>query len=116
MGKRRIWSRTELLVCLAVYATLTPKDRRVPPTRVLEHLASMIGRSSDSISLRFANFNSVDPIFTSQGLLGMTGGGAHVSKIWNEFSNNEGDLDIREIVRELVTLIPIEPPASEEEY
>ncbi len=109
MGKRNNWSRGELVVCLAMYSTLSSRDRRVPPKWILEHLAKRIGRSTGSISLRFANFNSVDPTFTSQGLVGMTGGGAHVQKIWNEFSNNEGELLVPLLVRELVDLIEFQP-------
>jgi hypothetical protein len=51
--------------------------------------------------LRFANFNSVDPTFTEQGLKGMVGGGAHVLTIWNEFSKNDGTLDQNNLTRAL---------------
>lgn len=108
MVERRDWTRAELLVCLAVYATLPSSERRVPPKRVLEHLAAVTGRTPGSISLRFANFNSEDPLFTSKGLSGMKGGGAHVHHIWTDFSNNEGELQLATIVRELVNLVPID--------
>lgn len=60
---------------------------------MLERVSRNTGRSLGSISLRFANFNSVDPTFTTKGLKGMSGGGATVKAIWHEFSNNEGWLD-----------------------
>lgn len=103
MSERRNWTRSELLICLAYYSSLTTSQKRTPPSWVLEELASCINRSQGSISLRFANFNSVDPDFTDQGLKGMTGGGAHVQVIWNEFSSNDGQLDIRKLVRGLVS-------------
>jgi hypothetical protein len=101
MSARRNWTKDELLICLAYYSTLTKSQQRNPPKWVKEELANLISRTPDSIKLRFANFNSVDPTFTEQGLKGMVGGGAHVLTIWNEFSKNDGTLDQNHLTRAL---------------
>lgn len=101
MTERRAWTPNELLICLAYYSTLARGQRRSPPAWVIRELSELIGRTPGSISLRFANFNSVDPEFTGLGLKGMNGGGAHVQKIWNESSKNDGQLDQIRIIRGL---------------
>lgn len=107
MALRKNWTRAELLICLAYYSSLTKSQRRSPPDWVLEQLSSLIDRSSGSISLRFANFNSVDPEFTDRGLKGMVGGGAHVQTIWNEFAKNDGHLDVNKLLRILASELAI---------
>ena len=108
MNSKNYWSREEMIVCLGWYGSLTKEQKRTPPPFVLETLSKKLGRSKGSISLRFANFNSVDPLFTQDGLKGMSGGGAHVLAIWNEFSDNEGTLQPQILLRELSVLVPIE--------
>lgn len=102
MSTRRNWTRSELLISLAYYSSLTKSQQRNVPKWVLDDLSQLLDRTPGSISLRFANFNSVDPTFTEQGLKGMNGGGAHVQTIWNEFSKNDGTLDINKLMRNLV--------------
>ena len=99
MGSKNLWSYREMLVCLAHYATLSEKERRNPPKYLLLELANLIGRSTGSISLRFANFNSVDPLFIEKGLKSMQGGGGHVHEIWSRFSKNDGTLDLNLLLR-----------------
>lgn len=101
MAGRRDWTTDELLICLAYYSSLPKAQRRSPPAWVLRELSELISRTPGSISLRFANFTSVDPEFTISGLKGMIGGGAHVQKIWNECAKNDGELDPVKIVRTL---------------
>ena len=110
------WSREEMLACLAFYASLPKNQRRVPPGHVLNALSKATGRSPGSISLRFANFNSVDPLFTNEGLKGMTGGGSHVAAIWREFSLNDGTLDKSALLRHLgLRVVQIEKTVSDVE-
>lgn len=101
MAGRRDWTTEELLICLAYYSSLPKTQRRSPPSWVLQELSELISRTTGSISLRFANFTSVDPEFTISGLKGMSGGGAHVQKIWNECTKNDGELDSVKIIRAL---------------
>ena len=101
MVSRNSWTREEFIYCLAFYASLGEKQRRVPPKRLVAHISLATGRSEGSIKLRFANFNSVDPTFTSRGLVGMSGGGSTVVSIWHEFSDNEGELDSSKLLKYL---------------
>lgn len=105
MAGRRDWTSEEMLICLAFYSSLNKTQRRTPPSWVIQDLSELISRSPGSISLRFANFTSVDPEFTKSGLKGMSGGGAHVQKIWNECSRNDGELDTVKIVQALAKLL-----------
>ncbi|MEN9966792.1 MAG: hypothetical protein RL036_25 [Actinomycetota bacterium] len=88
-----------MLACLAYYSSLPKEQRRTPPSWVLEELEILLNRTQGSVSLRFANFNSVDPDFTDLGLKGMVGGGAHVQAIWAEVSKNDGHLDLNRLLR-----------------
>ena len=101
MAGRRDWTTNELLICLAYYSTLDRSQRRSPPSWVLEEISGLINRTTGSVSLRFANYTSVDPLFTRSGLKSMDGGGAHVRKIWNECAKNDGELDSTKISRAL---------------
>lgn len=92
-----------MLTCLAYYSSLPREQRRTPPTWVLGELEVLIRRTRGSVSLRFANFNSVDPDFTDLGLKGMVGGGAHVQAIWAEVSKNDGHLDSNKLLRLLAS-------------
>lgn len=98
---RRNWSSREMLLCLAVYASLNESQRKSPPRTILRQLASLTGRTEGSISLRFQNFSSEDPDLTSAGRKGMTGGGSHVSETWYKFSRNDRTLDLSLLLREV---------------
>jgi putative restriction endonuclease len=101
MTARNGWRREEMLVCLAFYSSLEKSQRRVPPPHIVSELVKLTKRTQGSIKLRFANFNSVDPLFTDAGLKSLDGGGKHVKEIWNEYSKNDGTLDSAKILRYL---------------
>lgn len=105
MVGRRDWTSEEMLICLAYYSSLNKTQRRSPPSWVLNELSKLISRTTGSISLRFANFTSVDPQFTNSGLKGMSGGGAHVQKIWNDCSKNDGELDSVKVVQAIAKML-----------
>jgi putative restriction endonuclease len=58
----------------------------------VQHLAKLIGRSSNSIALRLVNFASVDPVLKARGIKGMDGGKKIVQPIWDEFFANQEEL------------------------
>ena len=99
MARKDLWSREELLLTLAYYVSLPSAQRRVPPKHILTELSELTGRTVGSISLRFANFSSVDPEFTGRGLKGMQGGGGHVQVTWDEFARNDGTIDANLLLR-----------------
>jgi putative restriction endonuclease len=105
VARKDLWSREEMLLTLCYYISLPAAQRRVPPKHILEELSNLTGRTVGSISLRFANFNSVDPEFTDRGLKGMQGGGGHVQTTWNEFSRNDGTLDSNLLLRSVTGIL-----------
>ena len=84
--KRVAWSRSDMIFAIAAYLALAPKDRSNPPKEYVANVALRMNRSFGSMSLRFANFASRDPLVQAQGGKGMTGGGVHVDEIWAEFN------------------------------
>jgi hypothetical protein len=98
---RELWTRQEMLICLAYYSTM-------PHPKVVDRLAAkecskyLPNRSVDSVSLRLANFVARDPEMSSLGFKGMVGGGDKVDQIWNECSSSEKILDWRKVMLALV--------------
>jgi hypothetical protein len=99
--KRADWTRKEMVISLAYYATLSyPK--------VIDRLAGqecslyLPGRSSSSVALRLANYVARDPQMAKLGFKGMYGGGQKVDQIWDEFSDRNGLLDWKKLVMALL--------------
>lgn len=113
MGRKDLWSREEMLLTLCYYISLPVPQRRVPPKHILEELSNLTGRTVGSISLRFANYNSVDPEFTDKGLKGMQGGGGHVQTTWDEFSRNDGSIDSNHLFRTVTGILYAKANKSE---
>ena len=85
---RRNWTREQDLAVL--YAKLTHGDifRRHAD---LGHLAAAMGRSTASLLMRKANFDSLDPASSSSGL----GNAAILTKdIWNEYQKNPVEVTV----------------------
>lgn len=98
---KELWTRKEMLICLAYYSTLSyPK--------VVDRLAAqecglfLPNRSIDSVSLRLANYVARDPRMTRAGFKGMYGGGQKVDQIWDECSDRDGFLDCSKTMMALI--------------
>jgi hypothetical protein len=89
---RELWTREELLMCLAYYSS-SPSPKVFSREQIKELSGLLQRRSSDSVSLRLANFIARDSDMTKLGYLGMSGGGQKVDNIWSEFSDQQGHLD-----------------------
>lgn len=97
------WDREEYLVTLNLYFDLQKNDRTKSKfsdndpkvVEVLKFLKkrSQINKTSfrsiSSLSLRHANYQSVDPLYRGTGL---TGGGSKVKEFFQEFVNNQAAL------------------------
>lgn len=70
---KRLWSREELVVTLALYFKL-PFDRLNHTTKEVIELARTIGRTANSVALRLSNFAACDPYIINSGRHGMPGG------------------------------------------
>ena len=85
---RRNWTREQDLAVL--YAKMTHGDafRRHAD---LGHLSAAMGRSTASLLMRKANFDSLDPASSSSGL----GNAANLTKdIWNEYQENPVEVTV----------------------
>ncbi len=88
---RKLWTRDELILALNLYLKL-PFGKLDSRTPEVIHLASIVGRTPGSISMRLNNFASVDPYHQQRGIGGLPGGKKQVEPIWSEFINNKDEL------------------------
>ena len=91
MPQQNLWTKDELIVALNLYLKL-PFGRITSRTPEIIHLANLIGRTANVVSMRLNNFASVDPYHQQRGVKGLTGGIKQVQPIWNEFINNKEEL------------------------
>ena len=82
--QRRRWTRDELLVALALYLRL-PFGRARAGNPEIQEMAARINRTPDALTMKIANFASVDPTLNREGL-------RHAAEadreIWKELESN----------------------------
>ncbi len=83
--------REELILAFNLYLKI-PFGKMHSTNKDVIHLASLIGRTPNSIALRLVNFASVDPVLKARGIKGMDGGTKIVQPIWDEFYHNQEEL------------------------
>jgi len=88
---QRLWTREELILALNLYLKL-PFGKLDTRTPEIIHLAKIIGRNANAVSMRLNNFASVDPYHQNRGIKGLVGGKKQVQPIWDEFINNKEEL------------------------
>ena len=91
MTTRNLWTREELILAFNLYLKI-PFGKMHSTNKDVIHLASLIGRTPNSIALRLVNFASVDPVLKARGIKGMDGGTKIVQPIWDEFYHNQEEL------------------------
>ncbi|CAM3565986.1 HNH endonuclease [Flavobacterium chungbukense] len=98
---RRLWTREELIVAFNLYLTIEYGKIHDQNPEVIQ-LGKLIDRTPGSISMRLANFASIDPFHKQRGVKGLENGRKQVQPIWNEFINNKEELLFRseEIIAE----------------
>ncbi|WP_431243786.1 HNH endonuclease [Flavobacterium sp. P21] len=88
---RRLWSREELIVAFNLYLKIEyGKIHDLNPDVI--QLGKLIDRTPGSISMRLANFASIDPFHQERGVVGLKNGINQVQPIWDEFFNNKEEL------------------------
>lgn len=85
---RKLWTRDELIVTLALYFQL-PFGRLNHGTSEVKRLAALLGRSDNSVALRLVNFAACDPYIINSGRHGMASGVPICQPVWNEFANDK---------------------------
>lgn len=84
MSSQRTWTRDEQLLALKLYLSL-PFGRLSQGTSEVIDVASRIGRTPSSVSMKACNFASLDESFTATGRKGLAGASASDRKLWAEF-------------------------------
>ncbi len=87
---QRAWSREELILALNLYLKL-PFGKLHSHTPEIIHLATLIDRNANAVSMRLNNFASVDPYHQRRGIAGLPGGMKQVKPIWDEFIKNKNE-------------------------
>ena len=91
MATRNLWTKEELILAFNLYLKI-PFGKMHSTNKDVIHLASLIGRTPNSIALRLVNFASVDPVLKAREIKGMDGGTKIVKPIWDEFFHNQEEL------------------------
>jgi putative restriction endonuclease len=82
-----LWTREEMILAFNLYLKL-PFGKMHTRTPEIIELATLMGRSVNSITLRLVNFASCDPFHRQRGIKGMVGGLKQCQPIWDEFAGN----------------------------
>ena len=95
MARGRLWTPDELTLVLDLY--LKAHGSKMD-TDYASQIADATGRSLQAIKMRFENYKSVDPSYTSDGRVGLPGGRDKCQPIWIAFARRPHDL-AREVQR-----------------
>lgn len=88
MRTTKLWSKDELILAFNLYLKL-PFGKMHSRTPEIIELASITGRSVNSITIRLTNYASCDPFHQNRGVKGMVGGKKQCQPIWDEFFQNK---------------------------
>ncbi len=91
MGKINKWTKEEHILAFNLYCKIpfTKINANYPPVK---ELATILGRSNGSVSMKLANFARLDPALQARNVSGLTQGARGEEIVWNEFHNNWEDL------------------------
>lgn len=78
------WTREELVLALNLYFKL-PFGKLHTKTPEIQELATVIGRTVNSVAMRLNNFASLDPYHLNRGIGGLKNVSKDCVLIWNEF-------------------------------
>lgn len=91
MATRNNWTEREMILALDLYFRL-PFGRLNRTTKEVKELASLIGRTNNSVALRLVNYAACDPDIVDSGRHGMAGGVGKCMSYWNKFTNDKEQL------------------------
>ena len=89
--KNENWTREELVLALNLYFKL-PFGKLHTGTPDIQELATIIGRTVNSVAMRLNNFASLDPYHLKRGIGGLKNVSKDCVHIWNEFITNREEL------------------------
>lgn len=82
------WSREEMIVVLDLYFKL-PFGRLNRTTPEVKELATLMGRTNNSVAYRLVNYAACDPYILATGRHGMASGSKQCKPYWDEFINDK---------------------------
>ena len=83
----RRWSREETVIVFNLYCRIPFKDSSKTHPDVL-YIASLVGRSPDSVNMKIGNFGSLDPELKKRGIKGLQHASRLDREVWNEFNSD----------------------------
>ena len=86
--ERKTWTREELILVFNLYLKLPFGKLHTRTPEVIE-MATLLGRTVNSIAIRLSNFAACDPFHQQRGIKGMVGGIKQCQPIWDEFFGNK---------------------------
>ena len=91
---RNLWTDEEMILALNLYFKL-PFGRLNRTTPEVIELATLIGRTNNSVALRLVNYAACDPYIRNTGRTGMTSGMDKCMPYWEQYSNNKEELFLK---------------------
>lgn len=88
------WTRDEEVLAFALYCKV-PFGKIHAHNPSIKALASMLGRTPASVSMKMCNFARFDPLLQSRGITGLKNGSRLDAEVWFEFSANLELLEMR---------------------
>ena len=85
---QKLWTREELILAINLYCKL-PFGKLDARNIEVKNLASLIGRTDNSVALKLVNFASLDPSLKARGIKGASNASKLDAIIWNEFFNTQ---------------------------
>lgn len=85
------WTREQTIVAFNLYCKI-PFSRVTSSHPEIIKIASIIGRSVNSVKMKIGNFGSFDPELKKRGIVGLVNASKLDEVVWNEFNNNWDDL------------------------
>ena len=110
---RRNWTRPELILAMNLYCHL-PFGKLSTGTKEIVALATALGRTPSSVSMKLNNLASLDPFHQERGVKGLPGASNADRAIWREFHGDWTRLAIEsEALREQYGLTPHSDPSPD---
>lgn len=85
------WSREEMILVFNLYLKL-PYGQMDHRNKQVKELASIMGRTDNSVAMRLNNFAACDPILISRGITSLNANRSRCQLYWDEFFNNQESL------------------------
>jgi len=92
MARSPNWTKGELTLALELYLE-TPFSKISSNDPKAIALANAIGRSSNAVAIKLANFAILDPNLSDRNLSGMKNGSKLDVEVWNDFYSDWGKLE-----------------------